>query len=335
MYKTRTNVFINWCKSHELDGSNPTIAYIATFFMCLFETKKLQASSIMGYRSALADYYPKDLSIRSSEVLNKLISSFFRDRPWIERSLVPWDLSIVLTSLAKPPFEPLAKVPIKYLTFKTVFLVVFATSRRRSEIHALSRKRTKISPVTGAITTAPALSFLAKNQRANAVERMKDIDIPSLSRLVGSDLPNDALNCPVRALSIYMERTDGYRGDRDRLFLSQVTSCQKDIAPGTISSWLKSTIAECYTLAKQRRDSEIPIRGHQVRALSASWAAKGNVSMSQLMNACFWKSQNTFTSHYLRDVWIDKDGECSIGPVVAAQQIVHPRDIELLSYLFC
>ena len=152
---------------------------------------------------------------------------------------------------------------------------------------------------------------------------MKDIIIPSLSAYVGSDLASDALNCPVRALRLYLNRTDNYRGDRVNLFLPMHESRQSEIAPGTISSWLKSAISLSYSYAKERQDFAVPIyRGHQVRGLAASWAAKGNVSLQQLMNACFWKSQSTFSSHYLKDVWTDKDGTFTIGPVVAAQKII-------------
>ena len=114
------------------------MADITQFFMYLFETKKLQPSSIQGYKSALADHFPSQLNIRGSEVLTKLLNSVFRDRPKIERLLVPWDLSVILTSMSKAPFEPLEKADIKHLTLKTVFLVAFAMARRRSEIHALS-----------------------------------------------------------------------------------------------------------------------------------------------------------------------------------------------------
>ena len=73
----------------------------------------------MGYKSGLADYYPAKIGIRDSEVLSKLVHSFFRDRPKIERILVPWDLSVVLTSMSKVPFEPLEKSDIRHLTLKT------------------------------------------------------------------------------------------------------------------------------------------------------------------------------------------------------------------------
>jgi hypothetical protein len=77
------------------------------------------------YRSALANqlYDKVHWDISKDPSLSRLIESFFRDRPVIDRHLRAWDLRVVLQSLTKAPFEPLANVPLKFLTLKTVFLI--------------------------------------------------------------------------------------------------------------------------------------------------------------------------------------------------------------------
>ena len=55
----------------------------------------------------------------------------------------PWDLSLVLGMLTRPPFEPLSSCDMKFLTYKTFFLLAFATAARRSEIHAFSKTFTR------------------------------------------------------------------------------------------------------------------------------------------------------------------------------------------------
>ena len=48
----------------------------------------------------------------------------------------------------------------------------------------------------------------------------------------------------------------------------------------------------------------------------------GGVSVDQIMSACHWKSHNTFTHFYLKDIaWADKDF-LYLGPVVAAQKCI-------------
>ena len=44
---------------------------------------------------------------------------------------------------------------------------------------------------------------------------------------------------------------------------------------------------------------------------------------SQILSACHWKSNNTFTQFYLKDVaWADSE-LFHLAPVVAAQQVHH------------
>ena len=56
------------------------------------------------------------------------------------------------------------------------------------------------------------------------------------------------------------------------------------------------------------------------RALAASRAFQGGVSVEQIMTACHWKSHNTFTNFYLKDLAMADREYLYLGPVVAAQQ---------------
>ena len=50
-----------------------------------------------------------------------------------------------------------------------------------------------------------------------------------------------------------------------------------------------------------------------------------SVSVDQIMQACHWKTRNTFTNFYLKDLtWSDNDNNMFLGPVVAAQQVLDP-----------
>ena len=51
----------------------------------------------------------------------------------------------------------------------------------------------------------------------------------------------------------------------------------------------------------------------------------GGVSVDQIMQACHWKTHNTFTNFDLKDLtWSDNDNNMYLGPVVAAQQVLDP-----------
>ena len=64
------------------------------------------------------------------------------------------------------------------------------------------------------------------------------------------------------------------------------------------------------------------VKAHDVRAFAASKVFQSRVSLEQILAACHWKSHNTFTQFYLKDVaWADSE-LYHLGPIVAAQQIL-------------
>ena len=119
----------------------PPVNSVADFLMYLFEERKLQPSTIDGYRSAIGDKLGNStLSISKDENLTRLLNSFHRDRPKGRRGIPSWNLSLVLHQLTKAPFEPIKEASLKHLTFKTVFLLALGSGKRRSEIHAWQSK---------------------------------------------------------------------------------------------------------------------------------------------------------------------------------------------------
>ena len=82
----------------------------------------------------------------------------------------------------------------------------------------------------------------------------------------------------------------------------------RDISPATISSWIKQTVILCYELSDQEAHTLHQVKTHDVRASAASKAFQSGVSLEQILSACHWKSHNTFTQFYLKDVaWADSE----------------------------
>ena len=115
---------------------------------------------------------------------------------------------------------------MKFLTWKTVFLVALVSARRVSCLHALSLEPDpQQSDLPGSlrfgghktdvtIFTNPA--FIAKNQR---LESNPPVIIKSLRSFIASQEEPDNKLCPVRALLYYLKRTQPRRGNCFRLFL--------------------------------------------------------------------------------------------------------------------
>ena len=296
---------------------------VADFLMYLFEDKKLQPSTIDGYRSAIADKLgDTSVNISKDGNLTRLLDSFHRDRPRGRRGIPSWNLSLVLHQLTKAPFEPLREASLKLLTFKTVFLLALGSGKRRSEMHAWQHKNIRHQSDWSKVSLFPSPSFLSKNQLAKeGPESVAPVIIPALAPTLDRSLKSDRSLCPVRALHYYLDRTSDSRQDKELVFVSFKKGFDKDISPATISSWIKQTVILCYELSDHQAHTLHQVKAHDVRAFAASKAFQSGVSLEQILSACHWKSHNTFTQFYLKDVaWADSE-LYHLGPVVAAQQI--------------
>ena len=137
VYEAKWAIFTKWCLSNKVDFRAPPVKSVADFLMYLFQDKKLQPSTIDGYRSAIADKLGhSSINISKDENLTRLVDSFHKDRPRGRRGIPSWNLSLVLHQLTKAPFELIKEASLKHLTFKTVFLLALGSGKRRSEIHA-------------------------------------------------------------------------------------------------------------------------------------------------------------------------------------------------------
>ena len=323
VYEAKWAVFVRWCESSQVDFRSPSVKQIADFLLHLFQEKNLQPSTIDGYRSAIADKLGNSsLNVSKDENLTRLLDSFHRDRPKGRRGIPSWNLSLVLHQLTKPPFEPLRKASLKHLTFKTVFLLALGSGKRRSEIHAWLNKNIRHQADWSKVSLYPSPMFLAKNHLAKeGPECVAPVVIPALAPTLDKSLKEDRSLCPVRALRYYLDKTQDVRQGKELVFVSFKKGFTKDISPATISSWIKQTVILCYDLSDQESLTLHQVKAHDVRAFAASKAFQGGISLDQILAACHWKSHNTFTQFYLKDVaWADSE-LFHLGPVVAAQQI--------------
>ena len=321
--RSEWTLFTKWCITNQVDFRAPPVKSVADFLLYLFEDRKLQPSTIDGYRSAIADKLGNSpLNISKDENLTHLLDRFHRDRPKGRRGIPSWNLSLVLHQLSKAPFEPIQEASLKHLTFKTVFLLALGSGKRRSEIHAWQNKNIRHQSDWSKVSLYPSPSFLSKNQLAKeGPESVAPVVIPALAPTLDRSLKSDRSLCPVRALRYYLDRTSDLRQNKELVFVSFKKGFDKDISPATISSWIKQTVILCYELSDQEALTLHQVKAHDVRAFAASKAFQSGVSLEQILSACHWKSHNTFTQFYLKDVaWADTE-LFHLGPVVAALQI--------------
>ena len=87
-------------------------------------------------------------------------------------------MNVVLGWLASDEFEPINKLSIENLTWKTIFLTALASAKRVGELHALSAE-IGVSRATDSLALSYIPEFLAKTDSANS-RTPRVFSIPSL-----------------------------------------------------------------------------------------------------------------------------------------------------------
>ena len=327
-YQSHWASWLDWCHINSINPHGPSSIDIANFLGFLLNEKGLSPSSLSAHRAAISSTIRQmgGQSHSDSALLRDVIRGANLAAPRSAKRAPAWDLFLVLASLRKPPYEPIRAASLKHLTWKTAFLTTLASGRRCSEVHALSGlpKDVAIEP-NGAISLRFLPDFLAKNQRPDSPS--PSIIIKPLSSILNINDPDRTL-CPVRALRYYRKRTKGFRRDRRRLLLSWNEGCKKDITKNTISRWIKGVIVDAYKSLPPSQRS-IQARAHEVRAWAASIAFNTTQSLKEVLDAAYWKSEDTFINFYLRDIArFSEENVGGISSVVVAQHsITVPRSL--------
>ena len=209
VYEAKWTIFTKWCLTNKVDFRALPVKSVADFLMYLFQDRKLQPSTIDGYRSVIADKLGNSpLNISKDENVTCILDSFHRDRPRGQRGIPSWNLSLVLHQLTKAPFEPIKEASLKHLTFKTVFLLALGSGKRRREIHTWQNRNIRHQSDWSKISLYPSPSFLSKNQLAKeGPDSVSPVVIPALAPILDRSLESDRSLCPVRALRCYLDST--------------------------------------------------------------------------------------------------------------------------------
>ena len=64
------------------------------------------------------------------------------------------------------------------------------------------------------------------------------------------------------------------------------------------------------------------VKAHDFRAVSTSWALFNNASLEEVLSVGFWRTENSFISHYLQSSATQAQSLYSLGPLVSAQRVV-------------
>ena len=202
------------------------------------------------------------------------------------------------------------------LTRKTLILVALALSKRISELQALARPVGFSSH--GALLSL-VLDFRAKND--NKCRRLgRDFLIRELGSLVGQE--EEALLCPVRALKVYLKRTEKLVGpNMNRLFVSPRHPA-RPASKNALSCFIRTAIKEAHVDLCPDLLPVLKVKPHELRAVSTSVAFEHNLSLQSVMEAAQWRCNSVFASHYLKDISFVYNDCRTLGPLLVAGSVV-------------
>ncbi|KAL8579157.1 hypothetical protein ACOMHN_010741 [Nucella lapillus] len=210
---------------------------------------------------------------------------------------------------------------------------------RESKFDPFSPSRTHLVNLLGHLSTSRSLSSSSvRGYRAAICTTLRQIGGPDFSEdpllrdlLRGISAANAA--SPRREgphvgpvpIKYYWDRTRSLRTTQRRFFISLRASRSKDISAATISRWISQTIRSAYTQAHLDVSSVQP-RAHEVRSIATSAAFQYSLSLRDVLEAAYWRSENPFINFYLRDFRAKRaDGTKGISFVAASVPVTFPR----------
>ena len=194
---------------------------------------------------------------------------------------------------------------------KTLFLVSLATARRIGELQAISHRVSKAGKDL-VLTYIPR--FVAKTESdRNPLKCF--FPRRALDDFVGN-MREETVLCPVRAVRYYIRATAGVDPRPDTLFVSPKNP-SRPLSKNALSALLRKVIATAM-------GTDASHKPHSIRSVATSACFLRNWSVTKVLEAATWKSNSVFASFYLKDVAFTLDNCQSLGPFVAAGDLVRP-----------
>ncbi|KAL0163564.1 hypothetical protein M9458_039317, partial [Cirrhinus mrigala] len=212
--------------------------------------------------------------------------------------LIPsWDLAVVLQGLQQDPFEPLQSVELDALSLKMALLTALTSvksGRALGDLQALSINSSclEFGPADSHVVLRPRPGYVPKVPTTPFRDQVVTLQAISSQE----DDPNLTLLCPVRALRIYLERTQPFRRSEQLFVCYGGQQKGKAVSKQRISHWLVDAIHTAY----QARGLPCPlgVRAHSTRGVAASAALANGASLTDICRAAGCATPNTFARFY-------------------------------------
>ncbi|XP_075774348.1 uncharacterized protein LOC102454623 [Pelodiscus sinensis] len=296
-YAAKWSKFQAWCTDNSVDSRFATLPCILEYLLQLHD-KGLALASLRVHLAAINAFHHRDgdFSLFAHPTTKRFLKGLSNLHPPRRPPPPLWNLDLVLQTLTRPPFEPLATVSLHLLTIKLVFLLAITSARRVSEIAAFmaSPPYTVFSKESVTLRAHPAFipkvssdfhinepvvlpCFFPKPHSSSQAAQLHTLDVR-------------------RSLAFYIDRTRDFR-KTDRLLLSLARQSKgQPLTSQRISKLIVSCISMCHSLRGKPLPS-LP-KAHSTRTVATTTAFLSGVSFRDICRAATWSSNVTFMKHY-------------------------------------
>lgn len=296
-YDNRWKLFCSWCAGREVDPAQCPIPMVLEFLQSLLDRGR-SPSTLKVYVAAISCHHARvdNGTVGSHSLVSLFLKGAWRLRPPKSPRVPAWDLTLVLQALCRFPFEPLAQAELKWVAYKTAFLLAITSAKRVGELHALSVSSSCLrwNHDKSSVTLWPNPAFLPKvlcRSYLNQPIRLTQFNPPA-----GEAGDEPELLCPVRALRTYVAATAGVRLSEQLFVCYSGPNKGSALSKQRLSHWVVDVLIHAHVLAN--RPLPPGVRCHSTRSISTSWAALRGVPLETICAAASWSSPSTFCRFY-------------------------------------
>ena len=278
-YNCSWSAWSSWCSKRQRDPILVPIEDILTFLAELFSEGK-EYRTLNVFRSAISSGHThiNGKPVGQHPLVIRLLKGVSISRPPQPRYQLTWNVKTI-TDFISALGDNLS-LSLKQLTHKLCMLMALTCPERSSIMATLDIRFIHHYP--------EGVKFFLTTYRKRSHQG-------SLGESVYPAFPQNLLLCPVQCLSVYLEKTKGWRQIFDNsqpLFLA-VKKAHKPVSSATISRWLKDIIQ------KAGINHDI-FKGHSVRGASTSAAKCAGLSISTILSMADWTSSSKFNKFYYK-----------------------------------
>lgn len=325
IYNHTWKFFDKWCAARGMDPLLADHRAILEFLQDGLD-KGLKPATLRRQVAALDSV----LSILSSVTFSRhpLIGKFLKGAaaksPPQRHRFPTWDLNVVLRALTKPPFEPIQEVGLKWLRWKTIFLVAITSARRISELGALSCHPDLCIFHKDKVVLRTDPSFVPKV--SSRFHLSQELALPSFCPRPQHRLEREWHTLDVRrALKTFLNRTKDLRRSEHLFINVSPPNLGGRMSTQAIGTAIRSCISEAYKAT--RRVPPEGITAHSTRSAATSTALVNRASIEDICKAALWSSVSTFIRHYRLNTYSSADaafGRRVLQQVIASHDVIPP-----------